>query len=170
MPSMIEALPLSTLELLNDLCIGKPDPSNARRWAGDILATGISSDALIETALLRDDEWQRAGELVHQALEDGGILKEPRWQIALTFLRLLMRAYLDAAITAEEFSDRFEHAYADQPSAEGIPEAVELPLRSVYKAAVMYSPFPRDRTEYPAYIGDDQMHEITRLAAGQLTG
>lgn len=41
-----------------------------RRWAGDLLAGGMTSDAVVALAILRDEEWQETASLVEAVLRE----------------------------------------------------------------------------------------------------
>ncbi len=165
----IKELPPSTLALLNAHYTGDLGAATARGWADDMLTGGVSSDALIDMALLADHEWQRAGQLLHKALNDAGIATEPPWQLSLMFFRLLLQAYLEDRLTTGEFSQNFEQAYNFGPSTEGVPENLTAALSSVFEAVVMYSPCEQDRAENAAYTGEDEIRDVARSAALQLT-
>ena len=62
-----------------------------RRWADDLLTLGMTSDAVVALAILRDEEWQEAATLVDAILRElsidptdkPGLLRIIRSQIAL---------------------------------------------------------------------------------------
>ena len=58
-----------------------------RRWANDLLNLGMTSDAVVALAILRDDEWQEAAPLVEAILRELSIDPGNKPQL-LRFLRL----------------------------------------------------------------------------------
>ena len=73
-----DQLPISTLELLTSMFTAELGAGTARGWADDMLAAGVSSDALVELALLGDHEQAKAMALLPEALRDAGIEAQPR--------------------------------------------------------------------------------------------
>ncbi len=87
-----DRLPASTLNMLLSMLTADPGAATARRWADDMLTAGVSSDALVELALLGDHEWSRVAVLLPRALRDAGIETEARGPLLLLFYRLLLHA------------------------------------------------------------------------------
>lgn len=64
-----------------------------RRWASDLLTFGMTSDAVVELAILRDEEWKEAAALVDVILRESSVDPTDKPQLVR-----LMRSQIVAAI------------------------------------------------------------------------
>lgn len=74
-----------------------------RRWANDLISLGLSSDAVVALAILRDEEWQEAPPLVDTILRE--LLIDPTEK-----LRLLHLIRHQIALAIENGGDPRTHA------------------------------------------------------------
>lgn len=132
-----ERLPPSTLDVLMSMLTAEAGAGadTARRWAGEVLRGGVSSEALVELALLQDHEGDKAGALLPRALGDAGIEAEPPERLHALFYRLILRAYTDGGMAVRDLSFVLEGCLAHQPGTAGIGEDARHDLWCVLHAA-----------------------------------
>ncbi len=164
-----DRLPASTLNMLLSMLTADPGAATARRWADDMLTAGVSSDALVELALLGDHEWSRVAVLLPRALRDAGIETEPRGPLLLLFYRLLLHAWLDGRMEVGGFALLLETCLAGEPGTEGIGTDRKDALSDLMRTLALYRACCADREGCPVLAEEGDVAAVARTAFAGLS-
>ncbi len=164
----LDQLPASTLDVLLSMLTAEPGAGTACRWADDMLTAGVSSDALVELALLGDHEWREAAALLPRALRDAGIETEPRGPLLLLFYRLLFHAWRDGRLDLNEFGSLLENCLACEPGTEGIGKDKERMLNDLVHTLALHRAWRADQEACLVVVGEDDVARAVRTAFDRL--
>ena len=163
-----DRLPASTLNMLLSMLTADPGAATACRWADDMLTAGVSSDALVELALLGDHEWSRVAVLLPRALRDAGIETEPRGPLLLLFYRLLLHAWLDGQVEVGGFALLLGTCLAREPGTEGIGADGKDALNDLMRTLALYRACCADREGCPVPVEEGGVAKVARTAFARL--
>ena len=83
-------------------------------------------------------------------------------------LLMLVDSFLEGKMKCQKFCDRFEHQWNFEIGGEDMNEQVLDLFNQLFDVVVWYSPFPKDRQDYPGYLDQDQVKEKVRTLREQL--